>query len=85
MKRKSALVVASIILLFSFFCSAQEQNFASVGDLKLVSGESIKDCRIGYRTFGQLNADKSNVIVFPYMVRWENLGIGRSNWTRQDR
>jgi len=25
----------------------------------------IRDCRIGYRTFGQLNADKSNIIVFP--------------------
>jgi homoserine O-acetyltransferase len=25
----------------------------------------LRDCRIGYRTFGQLNADKSNVILFP--------------------
>lgn len=25
----------------------------------------IRDCRIGYRTFGKLNSDKSNAIVFP--------------------
>ncbi|HTO65712.1 MAG TPA: alpha/beta fold hydrolase, partial [Bradyrhizobium sp.] len=37
----------------------------SLGDFTLVSGEVIRDCRIGYRTFGQLNADKSNVILFP--------------------
>ena len=25
----------------------------------------IRDCRVGYRTFGTLNADKSNVVLFP--------------------
>ena len=43
----------------------QEQQFASLGDLKLQSGEMIRDCRIGYRTFGQLNADESNAVLFP--------------------
>lgn len=45
--------------------SAQEQKFANLGDFKLVSGEVIRDCKIGYRTFGKMNADKSNVVVFP--------------------
>jgi homoserine O-acetyltransferase/O-succinyltransferase len=45
--------------------SAQEQRFAQLGDFKLRSGEVIRDCRIGYRTFGKLNSDKSNAIVFP--------------------
>ncbi len=45
--------------------TAQEQQFASLGDFKLSSGEVLQDCRIGYRTFGTLNAAKSNVILFP--------------------
>jgi len=38
---------------------------ASLGDLKLESGETIRDCRIGYRTVGTLNAAKSNAVLFP--------------------
>ncbi|HEV8430176.1 MAG TPA: alpha/beta fold hydrolase [Pyrinomonadaceae bacterium] len=44
---------------------AQEQQFANLGDFKLQNGGVIRNCRIGYRTFGKLNKDKSNVIVFP--------------------
>jgi homoserine O-acetyltransferase len=54
--------------LTAFVCSAapaQQQKFAELGEFTLVSGEVIQDCRIGYRTFGTLNADKSNVILFP--------------------
>ena len=54
-----------VILLLCACAFAQQQQFASIGDFKLVSGETIRDCRIGYRTFGTLNADKSNVILFP--------------------
>jgi homoserine O-acetyltransferase len=45
--------------------SAQEQKFAGLGDFKLVSGEVLHDCRIGYRTFGKLKADASNAILVP--------------------
>jgi homoserine O-acetyltransferase/O-succinyltransferase len=41
------------------------QQFASLGDFKLASGEVLRDCRIGYRTFGTLNANRSNAILFP--------------------
>ncbi len=53
--------------LFSLAAFAQDgqQQFASLGDFKLESGETIRDCRLGYRTFGQLNSDKSNAILFP--------------------
>jgi homoserine O-acetyltransferase len=44
---------------------AQDQQFAQLGDFKLESGEVIRDCRIGYRTFGTLNKDQSNAILFP--------------------
>src|SRR4029079_12871383 len=59
------LLFAATTLLVCSTDVAQEQKFAELGELQLVSGEVIRDCRIGYRTFGKLNADKSNVIVFP--------------------
>jgi len=45
--------------------AAQELQFADLGDFRLESGASIDNCRVGYRTFGSLNAGKSNAIVFP--------------------
>jgi homoserine O-acetyltransferase len=41
-----------------------QQQFAELGDFKLESGEVIRNCRIGYRTFGRLNADRSNAVLF---------------------
>lgn len=32
---------------------------------KLVSGEAIQNCRLGYRTWGHLNAQRSNAVLFP--------------------
>jgi homoserine O-acetyltransferase len=57
------------LLVFSIPAHAQEQKFASLGEFKLESGEVIHDCRVGYRTFGKLNADGSNAILFP---TWAN-------------
>lgn len=51
--------------LFAVVSVAQEQQFANIGDLKLQNGGVIRSCSVGYRTFGMLAADKSNVIVFP--------------------
>jgi len=55
----------SLVLFLAGCAAAQEQQFASLGDFKLSSGEVLRDCRIGYRTFGKLNAAKSNVVLFP--------------------
>jgi homoserine O-acetyltransferase len=41
------------------------QRFASLGSFLLENGERIKDCKIGYRTFGKLNAARSNVVIYP--------------------
>src|SRR6185369_16544686 len=51
--------------LFTLVAFAQQQQFANIGDLKLQNSGVIRNCRIGYRTFGHLNTDKSNVVVFP--------------------
>lgn len=54
-----------LVHLFALVVAGQAQQFAEIGNFQLENGEVIRDCRIGYRTFGKLNADKSNVIVFP--------------------
>ena len=41
------------------------QQFADLGQCKLESGQTIQNCRIGYRTFGQLNAARDNAILMP--------------------
>jgi homoserine O-acetyltransferase/O-succinyltransferase len=41
------------------------EQFADFGDFTLKSGAVIHDFRLGYRTLGTLNADKSNAILFP--------------------
>ena len=41
------------------------QQFAGLGNFKLQNGSVIFDFRVGYRTLGRLNADKSNAILWP--------------------
>src|SRR6266705_453868 len=41
------------------------QQFAELGDFRLEDGSVIRDFRLGYRTLGKLNADKSNAILWP--------------------
>lgn len=62
---KRSICVIFGLLALQLVAVAQEQQFANLGDFKLENGRVIRNCRIGYRTFGTLNADKSNVIVFP--------------------
>lgn len=57
--------VSVVLLAFAGSLAAQQQQFAELGDVALVQGGVLKNCRIGYRTFGTLNADKSNVVLFP--------------------
>ena len=67
--KKKLKPIFALLTLFSLTTSlalAQtEQKFAELGDFKLESGEVIRDCKLGYRTFGTLNADKSNAVLFP--------------------
>src|SRR5947209_8395270 len=55
-----------LVLFLAVMARAQEgQQFAELGDFKLESGATIRNCRLGYRTFGKLNAAKSNAVIFP--------------------
>src|SRR5271170_3036898 len=65
---KLSLVAAALLL--SFFPStgvAEDgvQQFAELGQCKLQSGKVIEHCRVGYRTFGSLNAARDNAVVMP--------------------
>ena len=45
--------------------AAAPQQIANLGTCPLASGQVILDCRIGYRTFGSLNAAKDNAVLMP--------------------
>lgn len=65
-RTRSQLGVLSALLLVITPAHAEgEQQFAELGDCPLLSGEVIRDCRLGYRSFGQLNETRSNAILFP--------------------
>jgi homoserine O-acetyltransferase/O-succinyltransferase len=36
-----------------------------LGDFTLRSGATLRDAKLAYKTYGTLNANKSNVIVYP--------------------
>jgi Homoserine acetyltransferase len=61
----------ALLMAISVFVAVQpanaqgNQKFAELGDFRLENGQTIRRCRIGYRTFGELNAERSNAILFP--------------------
>jgi homoserine O-acetyltransferase len=67
MKRHNiwTIVLAAQTILITAVWAEGEQQFADFGECPLVSGEPIRDCRLGYRTFGQLNEARSNAVLFP--------------------
>lgn len=44
-------------------------EIAELGDCALESGELIHNCRLGYRRYGKLAADASNIVIMP---AWHN-------------
>jgi len=59
--------LVAVILLLNVNARAQDgaQKFAELGRCPLESGKVIEDCRVGYRTFGQLNAAQNNAVLMP--------------------
>lgn len=72
-----------MVLLGTNPAHGQGQRFANLGDFQLEDGEILRDCQIGYRTIGNLNPERSNVLVVPTWAggttaQWlENVGPGR--------
>jgi len=40
-------------------------SIGSIGDFTTEAGVVIRDCKVGYNTYGQMNEAKSNIILFP--------------------
>ncbi len=55
------------VIMVTVCCAASqgELQIGRLGDFRLESGATIRDCQIGYRTFGKLNAERSNTVIFP--------------------
>lgn len=59
----SLLLLLAVSLSHAQIKKADRLQIANIGDLK-VAGGTITDCKIGYRMFGKLNADKTNAVIF---------------------
>lgn len=64
-RSKIRFMLIGIALLYACALRAQDrQQLASIGNLALTGGDTLRDCRIGYRTFGRPNADTSNAVMY---------------------
>jgi homoserine O-acetyltransferase/O-succinyltransferase len=84
--RKHLFLVTAIILILSAglgqnVYSQGEQKFVNIGDLKTNGGVIIRNCSVGYRTLGRLNADKSNVILWPTWFQGKSSSIISGGFT----
>jgi homoserine O-acetyltransferase len=61
----TALATFLGLLMTQALWAEDNLQIASLGDCELDSGDKILDCQLAYRTAGKINADGSNVIVFP--------------------
>lgn len=50
-------------------CAQGELHYADLGQCSLESGQVIRDCRLAYRTSGELNPERSNAVLFPTWFR----------------
>ncbi|MBK7498112.1 MAG: alpha/beta fold hydrolase [Ignavibacteriales bacterium] len=63
---KKILAFSIFIFIISSVQFAQsQQKYSEIGNLKLVNGDVLEKCVIGFRTFGKLNQDSSNALIFP--------------------
>jgi len=59
------LAVMWVLMVSVGWTQEGAQKIAELGECPLSSGKVVLDCRVGYRTFGVMNADGSNVVVMP--------------------
>lgn len=62
---RASLFALTLLVLSQPPAAAQPQlQIAELGECPLESGEVLQDCRVGYRTFGELNSTRSNAVLF---------------------
>ena len=42
-----------------------DYDIYELGDINLISGETLLSAKLAYKTYGRLNSEKNNVIVLP--------------------
>jgi homoserine O-acetyltransferase len=63
--RRICLIVVILCIPTAMRGQDGTQKIAELGQCKLESGQIIQDCRVGYRTFGTLNAAGDNAVLMP--------------------
>jgi homoserine O-acetyltransferase/O-succinyltransferase len=60
-------LIAAVLALLPVHARASDGDlqFAQLGQCKLESGQTIENCRVGYRTFGRLDAARDNAVLMP--------------------
>ena len=59
-------IIMVMLFLWNSGAIAQDNlKFANLGNYRVENGQVIRHCRLAYRTFGVLNSDKSNAVLFP--------------------
>ena len=59
------IIIVMIFLWTGGAIALDDLQFANLGNYRLENGQVIRNCRLAYRTFGILNPDKSNAVLFP--------------------
>jgi homoserine O-acetyltransferase/O-succinyltransferase len=67
---RSIRLLLFLLLALPLIATAQSSaggqlQYADLGACKLAGGGQIEHCRLGYRTWGALNGDKSNAVLWP--------------------
>ena len=63
--------------------NAVDYEIFEAGDLELKAGETLRGARLAYKTHGNLNANKDNVVVFPTFFggkHTQNEGVIGEGW-----
>lgn len=72
-----ALVLSYSITFSQSILDDAEQQYKIIGNFITESGETIKDCKLGYRVFGTVNNDSSNIILYCTWFGGNSEAIGR--------
>ncbi|MFN3873138.1 MAG: alpha/beta fold hydrolase [Ignavibacterium sp.] len=81
MKRFLTILFITLLFISSTYSQSilddAEQHYKIIGNFITQTGDTIKDCKIGYRYFGTVNSDSSNVILYCTWFGGNSEAIGR--------
>lgn len=71
------LISFTPIIYSQTILSDPEQHIKNIGNFVTESGDTIKDCKLGYRFFGKVNPDSSNIILYCTWFGGNSEAVGR--------